>query len=103
MSCVGYDTARRAITSGEFWEGMKCVFTGGDPALELALASLIFGGLGFATFVKTGSPVMPVVLAIMFAGVIFGTLPAQFANFGIVVLLLALGVGGVYLYRRLNR
>jgi hypothetical protein len=69
--------------------------TGGDPATQLLLFGLVFGGLELSLFISTGSIVIPSILAILLGGVMFGLLPATFVNLALVAVLLLLGSLGL--------
>jgi len=91
ISCDDYDTLRELFIDGYFVKGWDCTMTGGEPATQLMLASIIFGGVGLSLFITTGSVVTPAILAILLGGVIFALLPATFANIALVAVLLLLG------------
>jgi len=95
IPCSEYDTLREFFLEGHFIRGWDCVMTGGDPATQLMLFGLIFGGLELSLFVTTGSVVMPSILAILLGGVMFGLLPATFVNLALVAVLLLLGSLGL--------
>jgi len=52
-TCDTYDTLREFFIQGEFVTGWDCVMTGGDPATQLMLFTLIFGGVELALFITT--------------------------------------------------
>jgi hypothetical protein len=95
IPCSEYDTLREFFVEGHFIRGWDCVMTGGDPATQLMLFGLIFGGLELSLFVTTGSVVIPSILAILLGGVMFGLLPATFVNLALVAVLLLLGSLGL--------
>lgn len=95
IPCSEYDTLREFFLEGHFIRGWDCVMTGGDPATQLMLFGLIFGGLELSLFVTTGSVVIPSILAILLGGVMFGLLPATFVNLALVAVLLLLGSLGL--------
>ena len=90
-NCGSYGTLREAFTSGEFVDGWVCAMTGGDPATQLFIFAVIFGGIELSLFVSTESVVSPAIVAILFGGVIFGLLPATLVNLALVAILLLLG------------
>lgn len=91
VDCSTYDSLRTYFVEGEFIAGWDCVMTGGDPATQLLLFSLIFGGLELSLFVTTGSVLLPSIMAILLGGVMFGLLPATLTNLALVAVLLLLG------------
>jgi len=95
VSCSTYDSLARFFIEGEFIAGWRCVMTGGDPATQLLLFGMIFGGLELSLFVSTGSIVLPSVLAILLGGVMFGLLPATLVNLALIAVLLLLGALGL--------
>jgi len=95
IPCSEYDTLREFFLEGHFIRGWDCVMTGGDPATQLMLFGLIFGGLELSLFVTTGSVLIPSILAILLGGVMFGLLPATFVNLALVAVLLLLGSLGL--------
>lgn len=100
VSCGTYPTLREFFINGEFLGGWTCAMTGGDPATELLFFSLIFGGVELALFVSSGSIVLPAILSILVGGIMFGLLPATFANMALVGVLLLLGSLGLLIFFR---
>jgi len=101
--CSQYDSLREFFIQGEFITGWDCVMTGGDPAVQLFFAAIIFGGIELALFVQSASVVMPSVVAILFGGIMFGLLPATFVNIALVAVLLLLGGLGLLVAFRSGR
>ena len=95
VNCTQYDTLREFFANGAFIDGWNCAMTGGDPATQLMFFSLIFGGVELALFVKSGSVVMPSILAILVGGAMFSLLPATLVNIALVGVLLLLGALGL--------
>ena len=91
ITCAEYETLREFFMDGYFVRGWDCAMTGGETAVQLMFASVIFGGVGLSLFVTTGSLVIPAVLAILFGGVILTLMPATFVNLALVAVLLLLG------------
>jgi len=102
-ACGQHETLREFFISGEFVIGWDCAMTGGDPAMQLMLGALIFLAIELALFVQSGSVVMPSIVAILFGGIMFGLLPATFANIALVALLLLLGALGLLVFFRSGR
>lgn len=94
-TCDAYDSLHEAFVQGDFITGWDCVMTGGDPATQLLMAALIFGGIELALFVQTASVVIPSIVAILFGGIMFGLLPATLTNIALVAVLLLLGALGL--------
>lgn len=95
ITCTEYETLREFFINGYFVRGWDCAMTGGEVATQLMFASIIFGGVGLSLFVTTGSLVIPSILAILFGAVVLTLLPATFANFAMVAVLLLLGALGL--------
>ena len=95
VTCSTYDSLREYFVQGEFMVGWDCVMTGGAPAVQLLLFTMIFGGVELALFVSGASIVIPSILAILFGGVMFGLLPATLVNLALVGVLLLLGSLGL--------
>jgi hypothetical protein len=103
MTCSEYGSLWEFFVNGYFVRGWDCAMTGGDVAAQLMFASVIFGGVGLALFVTTGSVVMPAVIAILVGSVIFALLPATLANIALVAVLLLLGGLGLLIAFRSGR
>ena len=103
IDCGEFETLREFFLEGYFVRGWDCAMTGGDSATQLMFAFVIFGGVGLGLFVTTGSVVLPAVLGILFAGVLFALLPPTVTNIALVVLLLLFSVAGILLVRRIDR
>jgi hypothetical protein len=73
---------------------------GGDSSVLLVLSLLIFGAIGLATFISTGSLAIPAVLGVLLAGMLFIILPATGVNIAVIALLATLSVGGMLLTLR---
>ena len=95
ISCEEVDRISELWIDGQFVRGWECAMTGGDPAAQLMMFALIFGGLQLSLFVTTGSIVIPAVISVLLGGVMFAVLPATFANLALVALLLLLGALGL--------
>ena len=95
IPCSEYSTLREFFIEGHFVRGWDCVMTGGEPATQLLLFGLVFGGLELSLFISTGSIVIPSILAILLGGIMFGLLPASFVNLALVAVLLLLGSLGL--------
>jgi len=103
VTCAEYDSLWQFFINGHIVRGWDCTMTGGDVAAQLMFASVIFGGVGLALFITTGSLVMPAVLAILVGSVIFALLPATLTNIALVAVLLLLGGLGLLIAFRSGR
>jgi len=90
-TCATYDKLWEFFVSGDFIVGWDCTMTGGDPATQLFMFGVIFGGVELALFGVSGSVVIPAIVAILMGGVMFSLLPASFVTFALVAVLMLLG------------
>lgn len=99
-TCSEVDSLTDLFVEGFFVQGWNCTMTGGDQGILLMFMTMIFGGVGMALFITTGSLAIPSVLGILLAGMLFAVLPATVVNLALVVLLLVLSSGGLLLAYR---
>jgi len=83
------------FVDGWFIKGWQCTMAGGNSATLLVLSLVIFGAIGLATFISTGSLAIPAVLGILLSGILFAVLPATALNVFVIALLAVLSVGGM--------
>jgi len=95
ISCSAYDDLYQFFIDGHFIRGWDCVMTGGEPATQLFVFGVIFGGIELALFALSGSVVIPAILAILFGGVMFTLVPATLVNLALIAVLLLLGALGL--------
>lgn len=88
------------FVDGYFIHGWQCTMAGGDSGVLLVLSLMIFGAIGLATFISTGSLAIPAVLGVLLAGILFVILPATAVNIAVIALLAVLSVGGMLLTLR---
>jgi len=88
------------FVDGFFIKGWQCTMAGGDSSVLLVLSLMIFGAIGLATFISTGSLAIPAVLGVLLAGMLFVILPATAVNIAVIALLATLSVGGMLLTLR---
>ena len=103
INCSEYDRLWELFADGYFVAGWDCTMTGGDPMQQVLMGGIIFGAVGLSLFISTGSLLIPSVLAILFAGVIFALLPPTMVNIALVAMLLILSAAGIMLTRRIDR
>ena len=103
IDCSEWDSTWELFVEGYFVAGWDCAMTGGDSMLQLVFGMMIFGAVGLSLFVTTGSLLIPSILAILFAGVIFTLLPPTIVNIALVALMLSIGAAGILLTRRIDR
>jgi hypothetical protein len=90
------------FVDGWFIKGWQCTMAGGDSGLMLVLGLIIYAAISLALFISTGSLAIPSVLGIIFAGIIFISLPATAVNLALITLVLAISVGGLLVTLRLG-
>lgn len=88
------------FVDGWFVKGWQCTMAGGDPTVLLLLATLIFGAIGLATFISSGSLAIPAVLGVLLSGILLVVLPATPLNIFVIALVAVLSVGGLLLTLR---
>lgn len=89
-TCAEAESLRSLFIEGWFIRGWQCTMTGGNESTLLLLTLMIYGGVGAALFISTGSMLIPVVLSVLLAGILFVTLPATAANLVTIALLLTI-------------
>lgn len=102
VDCTQTEAMWRPWVDGEFIAGFVCTYAP-DPAAQMFMALIVFGGMGIGLFVFSGSVVLPAVLGIMLAGAIFMFMPPTVSNLALVVGLLVVSIGGMLLVRRVKQ
>jgi len=99
-----FDGASQMFLDGQFTDAAYCWLTsGGDPTLTVVLPLFMYGAVLTAYFIVGESPVIPSVVSIILAGVIFQSFPATGLTLVGVAVLFTLGIGGLALTWRLGR
>jgi len=88
------------FVDGWFIKGWQCTMAGGDPAILLLLSTVIFGAIGLATFISSGSLAIPAVLGVLLSGILLAVLPATPLNILVIALIAVLSVEGLLLTLR---
>ena len=101
MACSDYDTYLEFMQNEQFFEAVYCVF--GDSVGVLLFPLLVWGAMGSALYIFSGSLIMPLVLTIILGGVLVVQLPAGPVQFVAAVVLFGIALGGYALVRRLDR
>lgn len=102
VDCNPNEPMRTQWVDGEFVNAFICVFTGGDPAMQMFFALSVFGAIGIGLFIYSGSILLPAVLGILMAGAVFVFLPPTVTNLAMVAGLLVVSIGGILLVRRID-
>ncbi len=92
------------FVQGEWFQAIQCWLTaGGDPTLTLIIPSVIYGTVLVGYFIVGSSPLIPVVVSIILAGVIFVSFPAGALQIVVITMLTVLSIGGLVLTWRMGR
>lgn len=100
MSCP--DNLQQGLLEGEWLQSLICVYTTGDPTMELVIPMFIYGGIMLALYRSSGTIAMPSVVGVIFAGVMLSALPATAMTLVTVTLVLAVSIGAFLVARRLQ-
>lgn len=99
-----YDTAGDLFVEGEWFKAMQTFFTtGGDPTLQMLVPAVIYSTILVGYFIVGSSPLIPVVITIIFAGVIFVGFPASALQIIVLTLITTLAVAGLVMTWRFGR
>ena len=82
---------------------MEFLTAGGSETLSIVMPSFIYGVLMVGYFTIGRSPIMPVVLSIIFAGVVFAFVPTAVGTIVGIAVLGALATGGLILMWRMGQ
>jgi len=92
------------FVSGDWFGAIQCWLTaGGDPTMSIVVPSMIYGTVLVGYFIVGSSPLIPVVVSIILAGVIFVSFPAGAMQIVIITMLTVLSIGGLVLTWRIGR
>lgn len=92
------------FVEGEWFQSIQCWLTaGGDPTMSVIVPSVIWGTLLIAYFIVGSSPLIPVVISLIFAGIIFVAMPGAALQIAIITIITVLAVGGMVLTWRMGR
>jgi hypothetical protein len=101
MACSAGGT--ELFVAGEWQEAIVCFLTGsGDPTLQVVVPVFIFGSVMVSYFAIGESPIIPAVVSIVLAGVLFASFPANVLTIVGIAVLLMVTVGGLALTWRLG-
>ncbi|GAA1391875.1 hypothetical protein GCM10009661_84490 [Catellatospora chokoriensis] len=95
---------RDLFASGDWMDAAYCFLTGGgDPVLTVMVPLVIYSTILLAYFIVGSSPLLPSVVSIILAGVIFSAFPATATTLVALSALVVLSIGGMALTWRLGR
>ena len=104
MGITNCTDAAEMFKEGEWMDAVACWLTaGGDPALTVVVPSLIYGTVLMGYFIVGKSPIIPVIVSIILAGVIFAAFPASAMTILLIAILVTMSVAGMVLTWRLGR
>lgn len=96
--------ASELFVSGEWMDAMFCWLTnGGDPTLAVVIPLFFYGTVLTSYFTVGSSPLIPAVVSLILAGVIFSAFPATAITIIGVTVLLITTIGGLALTWRMGR
>ena len=96
--------AGEMFLAGDWFASMQCWLTGGgEPILQVFVPSVIYGTILVGYFVVGSSPLIPIVVSIILAGVIFVAFPASALQIVTITMISVLAIGGLVLTWRLGR
>jgi hypothetical protein len=101
MACSDYETYLEFFQNEQFFDAVYCVY--GDSVGVLLFPLLVWGAMGTALYIFSGSLVMPLVLSIILGGVLVVQLPAGPIQFTAAIVLFGIALGGYALVRRLEQ
>ena len=61
---------QQAMNNLDLWQAAYCSFAA--PLGELVVGSIIYGGFSLNIFIRTGSLILPLILALIFGGTVLG-------------------------------
>jgi len=89
------------LTDFEFIKAFTCTFA--NSVGLLVAGTLVYGGIGLFTYVRTGSIIVPFVLLVLVGGAVLSQVAGVFTTAATLLFLLT-GAGVItYLYARLSR
>jgi hypothetical protein len=89
------------LVAGEWMDAVVCFTTGsGDPTLTLIVPTMMYSVILLGLYIVGESPVIPVVISIIMAGVIFTAFPTNATSIVLIVIIFVLAIGGFLLTNR---
>ena len=102
VNCI--DGAADMFVDGQWTDAAYCwLSAGGDPTLSVVLPLFMYGIILLSYFIVGESPLIPSVVSLILAGVIFQSFPATATTIIGVAVLFTLAIGGLALTWRLGR
>jgi len=92
------DSFGAAMEAFDLWEALFCAY--GAPLGELVVGSILYAGVGLNIFIRTGSVMIPFVLALVLGGTVLAQVFAIINTFvGIIILVTAPLIISMWVYR----
>lgn len=92
------------LMDGQWMDAIVCFHTAGnDPTLSVVVPTAVYGVLLVSLFIYSSSVVMPVVVSVILAGVLFVAFPAGAVTLVVLAILFILAAGGQALVWRMGR
>jgi len=94
---------RDMLINGDWMDAVICFLTAsGDPTMQIVAPTAIYGAILLGMFIFSDSAVMPMVVSIILAGVIFAAFPANAITLIVLMVMFGLAAGGQALSWRMG-
>lgn len=101
MSC---GNLQQKFIDGEFMYSIVQFLTGcGDPTLEILVPGAVYGSILLSMFIFSQSALMPIVISIILAGVIFAAFPTSATTIVLLTMMFIIAAAGQALTWRMGR
>jgi hypothetical protein len=91
------------LVNGDWMDAVVCFLTnGGDPTMQVLAPTAVYGSILLGMFIFSSSAVIPIVVSIILAGVIFAAFPANAVTVIVIMILFGLAAGGQALSWRMG-
>ena len=98
------DSVQDMLMDGQWLQVVQDFLTaGGDPSLEILMPTAIYGAILLSLYIYSSSLVIPMVLSVIFAGVLFAVFPPTAANLVMLGILFAMAADGFLATRSVGR
>ena len=95
---------QQMLIDGKWTEAVTCMLTaGGDPTMQVVVPTGIYGAVLLSMFVYSSSSIMPTVVSIILAGVIFAAFPANAVTVVLMMVMAAIAAVGQLMTWRMGR
>lgn len=97
--CTAGQTGLDFMFNFEFIKAVLCTYSSPSGGV-FVVGTLVFGAIGLSSFIRTGSPIIPLGLLMLGGGAILGTVGGVFTTIATVLFLVAAGGVFAYVYYR---